>query len=243
MRSLIAICLLLVTMTGGTDSREELNTKVAYKLWKATQERDASAYPLVREVLLDMAQQRYQYLRDVRLNAFDYIKATHDSRVLPLLKEIAKLPSADENTLEGVLDAYAIMGALSALVTFGADEAAELSRRHVFSHPLVQVTAIRNLTHLAVWEATPDVEQVFCSTPRVSANDVELAQAAKFLEASPETSLSICPCIDATRSAFKEMIGAPLEGEGTIFSEQLGKSLTALTARLGCPGKDKASGS
>jgi hypothetical protein len=243
MDSLLAICLLLATMTGGTDSREELNTKVAYKLWKATQERDPSAYPLVHEVLLDMTEQHYEYLRDVRLNAFDYIAATGDSRVLPLLKEIAKLPSASDDSVEAILDAYAISGALKALVSFRSEDAASINRRHVFGHPLVQTAAIDNLKHLRVWEATSDVEEMFCSTPPVGGNHVRLAAAAEFLDASPETSGAICPCIDATRNAFKEKIDAPLEGEGTIIYEQLGKSMTALTARLGCPGKDKASGS
>jgi hypothetical protein len=222
-------------MTGGTDSREELNTKVAYKLWKATQERDASAYPLVREVLLDMAEQRYEYLRDVRLNAFDYIKATGDSRVLPSLKEIAKLPSADENTLEGVLDAYAISGALGALVDFGSDDAAELSRRHVFSHPFVQITALRNLKDLKVWEATQEIEELFCSTPAVGDNHVELSLAAAFLEASPETTSTICPCMKEVSTAFKEKIEAPLVGSGTITYENLGKALKSLELSLDCP--------
>jgi hypothetical protein len=190
-----------------------------------------------------MAERRYEYLRDVRLNAFDYIEATGETRVLPLLKEIAKLSSADEDTLEGVLDAYAIRGALNALFNFGSDDAAALSRRHVFGHPLVQLTAIRNLTKLAAWEATPEVEEVFCSTPPVGDNHVELARAAEFLEASPETSSAICPCIDEIGAAFRKEIEVSGTDPLYDFFRELDESMKAITARLGCPGEDKASGS
>jgi hypothetical protein len=234
MRLMVPLCLLVAFVAGGAKLPDELNARTVERLLKAKDQKDTSAYPLAQKVLLDMAGQHYRYLREARVAAFEYVRGTTDTRALPLVQEIAKLPSTYGDSPGDILDAYAIREALKTLFILGCEDTAELSRRHIFSDPLVGLMAINNLTQLEDWQSTTAIEQLFCSMAPVAANHVQLAEAAKFLELSPETSRSICTCMDKVEVAFKDRIGVSLKEAGSVFYDQLGNSIAVLRSRLEC---------
>lgn len=230
------LCLLVGTLAGGATPKQEHSEQVAYELMIATQARDPSAYPLLEEVLRDMSDQTYIYFRDARLKAFEYIEATEQKRALPLLKEVASLPPPVGESLEAILDAIAIDGALGALIALGDEEAGELSRRHIFGHPAVQSGALRHLAALKMWNATPEVEDLFCTIEATGDLHVQIESAAAFLASSPETTDQVCPCFNRIREAFAEKF-ARARSEGNplfMFYERLDASMRALDDRFGC---------
>lgn len=236
MLTAILLCLLPAARGGGSlpPPNTDLNTAVAESLSKAAQDKDPSAYPLTHEVLLDILGHRYKYYKDARVAAFEYIRATNRREAIPLLKEVARIRTQDDDSFKTVLDAWAVKEALSSLLSLGSPDTATLSREQVFAHPLVQITAIDNLKDLEFWRATPDVERMLCSTATDEDHHVELASAAEFLEASPEASRAICPCIDKISTALGDKFYAPLQEAPSVFYRRLGDFITALGGRLNC---------
>jgi hypothetical protein len=226
--------LLLVALGGGIHASQGLTVATYQRLSRAAVHHDASAYPLAHDVLLDIADRRYTYYRDARVAAFEYIRAMKTKKAMPLIKEIAKIPTTDEDSLKNVLDAWAVREALDTLLSLGSKETAELSRHQLFGHPFVQLMAIQNLEELEYWDATPDVERMLCSTPPDGDHHVELKAAGEFLEASPDTSHAICACLDKISIALGDKFYAPIKKTASPFYRPLGDAVAALGARLNC---------
>lgn len=215
--------------------RVEDSSETVHRLSAAAERTDTSEFPLAERVLRDMAAPRYDYSRDVRTVTFDYLRATHDPRALPWLRRIARLPSRDSEQPNATLDSYAIGGALSLLAELDADQAAVWSREHIGSHPFVQNVALRILEELSAWEATADVEELFCSPPKNLDHHVQLTLAAEYLAASPATATSTCPCISGIREAVAKEIEASSSDELDLRYEALSKAAAHLAERLECP--------
>lgn len=212
------------------------------KLARAIAEGDRSrALDLVRPVLEDEVDERYQFDYEARWNADNAIRDFRLIEAIPLLRKVASLSysapvavGADaETSRRDLLKILAIKSALANLTLLEDSQALVLSRIHVAS-PVISSTAIRNLKQLQDWKSTEQIRRLLATREPTREAFLDLSAALDFLVSSPQSQSQDCGILRRLIASYGACFGMETRPPGFAGCEDFVRAANAFEGRFRC---------